>query len=78
MERRLSIGSLVMEKRDCALIQLWRVSLLCAVAMLWPCVLSLNEEGRLLLNWKQDYLQDQTTTSATGMPRTPLSVSGTV
>jgi len=49
-----------MEKGWFHLLRLWRVLLLWGTActiMLLRCVLSLNEEGNLLLNSKQDYLE---------------------
>jgi len=51
-----------MEKGSLDLFWLWRVSPLWAAAcaiMLLQCVHSLNEEGKLLLIWKQEYLEDQ-------------------
>jgi hypothetical protein len=53
-----------MEKGNGDVAQLWSSThLLCAVTactvmVLSGCVLGLNEEGQLLLNWKQGSLQD--------------------
>jgi hypothetical protein len=52
-----------MEKGNSGVMRLWRVCLLyasavCTVMVFSGCVLGLNEEGQLLINWKQGSLQD--------------------
>jgi hypothetical protein len=55
-----------MEKGNCDVMRLWRVHLLhavtaCIVTVFSGCVLGLNEEDQLLINWKQGSLQDPDT-----------------
>lgn len=51
-----------MEHWDFEVLRLWRVSLLyaavCVTVLQFGCVHCLNEEGQLLLNWKQTHLDD--------------------
>lgn len=50
-----------MERWSFDVVWLWRVSVVYAmacIAAMSGCGLCLNEEGRLLFNWKQDSLQD--------------------
>lgn len=67
-----SVGRTLTEMEHVGITRLWRVGyFLCAILMLSRCVLSLNEEGQLLLSWKEsleyvdDYLGDWNASDAT-------------